>query len=457
MFYNGDLQSGIAKAVQQSKLVACFVWGIFHHVPRKPRVLTMCPDDSEESKLWENDYLQDGTLKSSLSNQAVVLRLVAGSQEAGYLAAIYPLPKIPTLVIIKDGDLKEYIASGVTKEEFFRRLSVIFQISPSSGTSSSNAIAAVATRESQTVRPSQAPAPSADPVASRQPESTDIQAMLAERASRLEVDKKEKEAAEKAQRKAEAKARKAAQEEGPIDTQRSADRSYASMQKKRQQDARAERERILKRVEDDKAERRERDARRKAEAKAIADAEKEGREPVASSVRVPSMSANKTTHCALQIRLFDGSTIRSRFPSDGSLRADVRPWIDEQQAGDTPYTFKHVLSPLPNKNISISDEEQSLYSQGLAPSATLILVAVQGYTSAYEGSGGIVSRVASGGYGLVSSGVGLITGVFGSLLGGSGAAPTQERPADPALPTTSPAIDFRTLRDRDAQLRTKEG
>ena len=27
MFYEGDLQSGIAKAVQESKLVACFVTG----------------------------------------------------------------------------------------------------------------------------------------------------------------------------------------------------------------------------------------------------------------------------------------------------------------------------------------------------------------------------------------------------------------------------------------------
>ena len=40
-------------------------------------------------------------IKSFLSSDAVLLRLVAGSQEAGYLAAIFPLPKSPTFVIVQ--------------------------------------------------------------------------------------------------------------------------------------------------------------------------------------------------------------------------------------------------------------------------------------------------------------------------------------------------------------------
>jgi hypothetical protein len=31
MFYQGDLQSGISKAVQEAKLVACFVTGNISH------------------------------------------------------------------------------------------------------------------------------------------------------------------------------------------------------------------------------------------------------------------------------------------------------------------------------------------------------------------------------------------------------------------------------------------
>jgi len=36
----------------------------------------------------------------SLADKAILLKLAAGSQEAGYLAALFPLPKTPTLVIM---------------------------------------------------------------------------------------------------------------------------------------------------------------------------------------------------------------------------------------------------------------------------------------------------------------------------------------------------------------------
>ena len=36
MFYQGDLQSGISKAVQESKLVACFVTGEIYHLSSPP-------------------------------------------------------------------------------------------------------------------------------------------------------------------------------------------------------------------------------------------------------------------------------------------------------------------------------------------------------------------------------------------------------------------------------------
>ena len=62
MFYDGDLQSGITKAVQESKLVACFVTGISSIsflLITLVLTLTICSDDGEESKLWEDDFLQD--------------------------------------------------------------------------------------------------------------------------------------------------------------------------------------------------------------------------------------------------------------------------------------------------------------------------------------------------------------------------------------------------------------
>lgn len=290
----------------------------------------------------------------------------------------------------------------------------------------------------------QNPATTADEVQ----QSRAVQDMLKERSARLEAQKKENDAKEKAKRAEEAKARREAAEKAAVPgSEAHADAKYALLQKKRQKEARDERARILKRVEDDKAERREKDAARKAEAKAKA----ESVAPPTGSSSISPPLANRSAECALQVRLFDGSTIRSRFPSQGSLRKDVRPWIDEKQISDTPYTFKHVLSPMPNKNIEISEEEVTLQSLGLTPSATLILLPVTNATSAYEGNSGLISRGVSTGFGLVSSGVGMVTGVLGSLLGARSAQPANENSQAPsAAAPPSANINVRTLRDRNA-------
>jgi hypothetical protein len=287
------------------------------------------------------------------------------------------------------------------------------------------------------------PVPAADDSSSRV-----VQDLLSERSARLQAHKKEQEAREKAKRIAEAKTRKAAlEEESPAGSQRSANQKYALMQKKRQQDAREERARILKRVEDDKIERREKDAQRKAQA--IAN-NSQSVEPVAASSSIVSSADSRSKECALQIRLFDGSTIRSRFSTQGTLRADVRPWIDQQQSADVPYTFKHILTPQPNKSISISGEEKTLQSQGLFPSATLVLVPIQGYTSAYNETNatGYISRGMSAGYGMISSGVGVVTGALGGLLG-TRAAPSSSSADVPVTNAQSSNINVTTLRDQD--------
>lgn len=50
---------------------------------------------------WEREFLADGQIVHLLAEKTILLRLQAGSEEAGYLAAIYPLPKTPTLVIMQ--------------------------------------------------------------------------------------------------------------------------------------------------------------------------------------------------------------------------------------------------------------------------------------------------------------------------------------------------------------------
>src|ERR1700738_961877 len=67
MFYEGDLQSGIALAVQQAKAVLCFV-----------------KDESSTSEQWEA-VLSD--IAELVKAETVALRLNAGSQEAGFLSS----------------------------------------------------------------------------------------------------------------------------------------------------------------------------------------------------------------------------------------------------------------------------------------------------------------------------------------------------------------------------------
>ena len=86
MFHAGDLPSGIALALQESKSVACFI-----------------ADDSAESVEWETHFLAEKEIATLLKNRAVTLRLQVDSQEAAYLKAYYPVDGAPSMVIIQCG------------------------------------------------------------------------------------------------------------------------------------------------------------------------------------------------------------------------------------------------------------------------------------------------------------------------------------------------------------------
>ena len=295
---------------------------------------------------------------------------------------------------------------------------------------------------------------------SSQPSQT-VQNLLADRRRRLEINKKEKDLADKAERKAKTDARHAAMTADP-GSAKAKQATYAQQQRKRQYEAKLERDRILKQIEHDKAERREKESQRRALAKAEAEgcdgagglideqlSREMGRGPKSAGAR----------ECAIQIRMFDGSVIRNRFSSDKNLRKDIRRWVDNQRSdGDVPYTFKQILAPLPSRTLSISEEEESLQSLNLAPSATLVMVPVQGYTAAYGESKGIVSRGATAGYNIVSAGAGLVSGALGTFLGFGQATATAEEPtahedtSRATLPSDPRAaisgISIRTLRDQ---------
>ena len=307
---------------------------------------------------------------------------------------------------------------------------------------------------SQTLSADPQSQPPVEPAPSR-PTST-VQSVLEERRKRLERDKKEKDAKAKAERRAIAEARKDINQAEP-GSAKAKQASYAQEQRKRQQEAKLERERILRDIENDKAARREKEEQRKAQAKAEAEGadQTDGLANDQLAREDAQFKSKSSKDCALQVRLFDGSTIRQRFAADQTLRKDVRPWIEEQRSdGATPFTFKHILTPMPNRTLSISDEEESLQALGLTPSATLIMVPVQGYTSAYAADSGLLSRGISAGYNVLSTGAGMITGALGTFLGIGQTAPQPEQAtttseqSSPQASSTGSKINVRTLRDQ---------
>lgn len=333
------------------------------------------------------------------------------------------------IIYHSNGALKEYLTSGISKEDFIKRLTPVLKGEESSFSPVSGIPATTQTGANM-----------GEASNNNQNQPTNVAALLQERKIRMEAEKRKKDAQEKAERARKAADRKAAIEAGqPEDPKRAADVKYATLQKKRQQEARQERERVLKQIEDDKAERKARDAARKEQAKIMA-----GTEP--NPFTAPSSevgSTRRADHCALKVRLFDGSAISSRFPSEATLEGEVRKWVDhEQQVAESPYTFKHILTPFPNKEISISEEVKSLQDLGLVPNATLILVPIKDFTPAYgQGPGvtGLLSSGVSAGYGLVTSGLtsgfGFAARVLGSVVGDSAQG---EQPATAPPPPLEP-------------------
>lgn len=121
----------------------------------------------------------------------------------------------------------------------------------------------------------------------------------------------------------------------------------------------------------------------------------------------------------LQVRLFDGSSVRSSFGPSQTIRKDVRPWLDHKMGDEKhPYNLKHILTPLPNRTLTIADEEQTLQELlSLGASANLVMVPIKTYTEAYTGSRSLPVRAVSTAYDLASSTVGAAAGFVGSLFG----------------------------------------
>lgn len=198
---------------------------------------------------------------------------------------------------------------------------------------------------------------------------------------------------------------------------------WKQQQRKREQQEKEERQRVLARIRHDKEERKAKEEERKL----LSSAAQTRDDDTAGNVTEPDQrrpdKPATTTRSAqsqfrIQVRVFDGSSIRSSFSPSQTIRAGVRPWIDSQRDdGDAPYTLKQILTPLPNRTISVAEEDHTLDQLDLGATASLVMVPVQTYTEAYADNQSLSVRVLYAGYNLVASTVGVVTGVVGTFLG----------------------------------------
>ncbi|CAN9337886.1 unnamed protein product [Alternaria alternata] len=458
MFHQGTLQSGITVAIQEQKLVACFV-----------------RDDGATSNEWEEEWLKSGWLSNLLAQKTVVLRLEAGSTEAGFLAAFSDISSVPTFVVIQNGQLQVQLKSDATKEDFINSIRRVLGANPIPGSSAASSSLPPTSTQEPSDNPTNAEAeddlygPSVPSIATR---SAPVPAPTPSSTK--------------------AKGKQRAPEPNPTSPSASASKAQQeardALRKKKREDA-EELARIKARIEADKAARKVEASLRKAErekeknrnATQNSDTTSTPSLSPATAIKSSSSRGSNSATVALNVRLFDGRTIRSTFPRTATLQSTVRSWIDAEfskMAQDDenlsrghnnklpPYFFRHILAPAPSRELSAGDESVELGEIDLAPSATLVLVPVKGYTDAYSGGGGggltgAATGIVGGAFGLLSSTVGLVGSTIGSVMGfgaqqegGSGGAgagssngaggrtvgsrPTQEPTHDPILDQLQP-------------------
>ncbi|ETN42035.1 uncharacterized protein HMPREF1541_03974 [Cyphellophora europaea CBS 101466] len=508
-FHDGDLQSGIALAIQQQMAVLCFVHA----------------DDSDKSQEWEG-VLLSSPFSEHMHEQVVAIRLRAGSSEAAFLTPIAPVNSTPAVIVIKNASLQANIqAAEVTIDQLRQKLQ---QLIAPHGPEQSNA-PSLAEQSDEVVKDATQADPSSSgptvgyldlPPSAGQPrlpnnaydalrEFTEglkacgespakiLEAQLGV-LSRLPIFKEEVQrlrsldqndqpelsqtardrlmlrlpaAAIKAQMKVQTSATSGQADAAPSATGRVySQRSTApapapqrpsapqvpdpASQPELSEAQRAQQNEYRQMQRDREQKQREERERIKAQIKADRE-ERRRREQVQkqndeAATSPPTGGTLKPTgnEVRVQVRTFDGSVIRETFKPISTITTDLRPWIDSAIESNVPYDFKLILTPLPNKKIEASEEEMALSDLGIKHSCTFVIAPVQGYVESYSGaSGGIVGSAVSGGYNLVTGTAGALFGGFRSILGyGQPAAET--RPAQGSTLGESAASNQRSMRVR---------
>ncbi|KAL4786474.1 hypothetical protein BJX76DRAFT_321486 [Aspergillus varians] len=408
MFFAGTLQEGIALAVQESKAVICFV-----------------PDDGETSSTWQEEYFTgDEQFTQILEARSVLLRIAKDSPEAGFLASVCPVSQYPTVVVIKNGMLRDYIVPDITKDEFRNRITAAVDDIKPGEQPAVPLTAQQLPEQSQETNSSPAPAPGPVIAAPTSISSTP------EHSSRNVPESKSNDKGKK-----------------PVYGAGSPGDSARTPRKQEEHKAQQA-------PGDAPAKGLKKDIKGKAPIRTI----KNEKPTDGPSTSYPTPKPGPPAQYRLQVRLFDGSSVRSAFSPSHTIYKDVRPWLDGQLEEKKPYNLKHILTPLPNKTLSITEEDQTLRELITGSTATFVMVPIKTYIEAYSDTGSLPVRAVSSVYGLVTSAIGTGAGYVGSLLGYASPPPQSASPqsnepqpqhsSDTTRPSRPWGPNIRTLRDQ---------
>ncbi|KAI5284926.1 hypothetical protein KEM54_000954 [Ascosphaera aggregata] len=428
MFYESDLQSGIALAVRENRSVVCFI----------------C-DDEEENASWGCELfgneeksrvakmLTTEKVSSVTSSSAIVFRLQSGSQESEYLQVFCPINVLPTTIVIRDGQVKDILEGRVAQEEAKKR--VIAAIS-------THVVGSVATQatESTTTTTTATPSP-------RSPERVSLprsESSLNPQAAAPEVSSSEEQpqpsnptcdVAQSTEESANGEEDTRFQRERRDNTARQEQSNHQRREKQKEKEYRAQ---VLARIKADHEERRQ---RREIYHQSQLQTQQPRTTPCnnAPSPHQPHHTTS-STQIRLQIRLPNGTPLRNTFLPTDTIQHHVRPWLESQspEAASTPYNLRLILTPQPSRQLSVVEEGKPLNeiddlvgsssTTSTSTSASLVMTPVRSYSSSYQDGSRAASWSASSwtalplqginaGWNLIGSAVGATANGVGRMLG----------------------------------------
>ncbi|RPA93973.1 hypothetical protein L873DRAFT_1830477 [Choiromyces venosus 120613-1] len=321
IYYKGNIQEGSAEAKKDNKSLVFFV----------------AADNCWRSLKWESENLTDGEIFPYLRENCIVFKLRAESAEASFLAMFCPEEKAPYLVVLKNGVMVRRLTHDTQDTAFISSLKSAI---------STPAAFRAATNASATPHP---PSPSATATLAEGA----LSSLFVERRIRLEQQQNALAVAEREKKAAELKRRQ--------DNLSPDRKKYVEEQTRRIAQDKAEKERILLRIENNRIERQVRELR-KSEARTAV---------LTTPVQAVEQAEEKVAfnEALLSIRLLHGGLLKVKF-LEGRLLSEVRKWVDENRSdGVDAYIF---MQP-PDRKFTAFDENKSLKELNLGKFTTLVL------------------------------------------------------------------------------------